>query len=850
MYQLSPLRRIADLVPPDDSPHRPFQIMRRIPLAPRSKASSQTGSGNDDSAVGTGDVSDGDMSEAGSVRGVKKKNLTLSERQAQYEEARSRIFKDLEEKEKQKSQDMSASSSTLSLLSVDSSSAGAPSGGGSSSVGESPDDSGSVDRDRDWDSSSKDKKDYHYTASLASGNARSSRPHNPVFNGSGHPSGYYPTLYDPSAPSGPNLSQSQTNHPHYQPPHYPVYSYGPPSFMSPYPYPYPYPPPPPPNDASAGHVTMNPAPPISPNESSTSNPHEMYAMPPVSYMNPYMWSQSPHAPPNPHHPPSQAPPEYGQVPYHNSPPNHPIHSHAYGSPMPFYVPPTPVHSQSPHQPPQSRMHIPPMQPPPQPQMHPPLHTYQPQPQHPQQLFHPPPPPPPPQPQAPPASSSQSQMPPLSIRPHSLGSSPEGYIHGPNPMIVPSHTHTHPNGTKSQPPPAGYEHYMQPLPPTSAMWIPQPTFTYPQPSNNNIRRPAGKSLYDPAAEGESNQNQNHLGPRFPYRRNGGRSGPSPNVTNNQGIVASFSGEPSAATIKRPALGNNSSQPSFSMQSTSGSSSSTSTDSSTSQSSPNSSRQVVATSKHPLPARPDWAVGLKAQPTLHYSQNYPATSSQRLHPNRLPGPSDGSSPTDLPVLQSTDFPPLPLNANSNTVNSDVGSTANLRSAPGGAWAAHPATRAFLGSNTNANATTDGSPMGPLSIHANGSTTESGISQAASLQQDPSRLDEPDRTFERPGPKAGGELFNPHATAPKGTATHVVKNTKGKASPNGHCKNKAQAGGSNNHSVAPPSISNNASSDSLIKSDMTAGVMLIDRMAGLRMGNGKEDSGMDDPTVMSAA
>ena len=378
----SPSRRVSDLVPPDDSPLPAFKIMRRTPQhRTRSKTSSQTGSGNDDSAPGIGDLSDGDPSEAGSSRGSRRKALTMSERQAQYEEARSRIFKDLEDKEKEKAQDMSASSSTLSLLSAGSSSGGGG-GGRSSSVGDSLDDPVSVDRD--WvPTGAKDKKDgTRRTGSAASGSSRNLRSTAPPFNGHGHSPGFiYPTLYEPT----PNTSTSSTSydsspspgsssHASYQPTLYPVYQYGTPAYLAPFPYAYyPYPHPPPPHHASASDSSATS------NDSPSSSPADVYP-PPVAFVNPYMWSAP--APPLPPqhqgHPPSvhnqsqpilptQGHPDFGHSQY----PPAPVHAYTYPTPVPGYMQHLPVQSQPPQQP-QPPQPQPQQQPQPQsqPQQHP------------------------------------------------------------------------------------------------------------------------------------------------------------------------------------------------------------------------------------------------------------------------------------------------------------------------------------------------------------------------------------------------------------------------------------------------------------------------------------------------
>ncbi|KII87410.1 hypothetical protein PLICRDRAFT_79552, partial [Plicaturopsis crispa FD-325 SS-3] len=90
-----PVRRLSDLVPAESTAQPAFKIMRRAPRKPRSQA---------DSVVGEdGEFSDIEPSEAGSVggrsnaTGSSKKHMTLEEREAAYNEARSRIFMNFEE---------------------------------------------------------------------------------------------------------------------------------------------------------------------------------------------------------------------------------------------------------------------------------------------------------------------------------------------------------------------------------------------------------------------------------------------------------------------------------------------------------------------------------------------------------------------------------------------------------------------------------------------------------------------------------------------------------------------------------------------------------------------------------
>ncbi|KIY53377.1 hypothetical protein FISHEDRAFT_15321, partial [Fistulina hepatica ATCC 64428] len=88
-----PFKRISELVPAETATLPTFQIMRRTPTDRRSKTASRTGSVD-------GEVSDGD--ETGSLGGrssasSKKKHMTIEEREAAYNEARTRIFNDFQE---------------------------------------------------------------------------------------------------------------------------------------------------------------------------------------------------------------------------------------------------------------------------------------------------------------------------------------------------------------------------------------------------------------------------------------------------------------------------------------------------------------------------------------------------------------------------------------------------------------------------------------------------------------------------------------------------------------------------------------------------------------------------------
>ena len=102
---VSPTRRISELVPPEESAQPAFKIMRRaIQDRSRARHHSQPGSVAGDD----GDLSDVEPSESGSVSahstatGGGRRHRTIEEREAAYNEARMRIFKDLGDKEKEK----------------------------------------------------------------------------------------------------------------------------------------------------------------------------------------------------------------------------------------------------------------------------------------------------------------------------------------------------------------------------------------------------------------------------------------------------------------------------------------------------------------------------------------------------------------------------------------------------------------------------------------------------------------------------------------------------------------------------------------------------------------------------
>lgn len=323
----------------------------------RAQSQSRTGSVNGEDA----ESSDVEPSEAGSLGGRSsapnrsKKNLTLEEREAAYNVARSRIFLDFE-KTKEKDNDMSASSSTFSLVSGSAST----SGGGSSSAGDMDDSISTAPTESEFSGPvARDKSERRNgSGANSAGSSRAMLPHKHPSSSRGSrassPSLTYASIYDPGSNAAPyDASQAlpmQRPYPqqliyHYPPPPQeqgpgqgfvqpiPYYSYG-------YPQSAPLPPPLPPHHASSSEP---PGPTGDPQASGhflppTHHPQQMMYMGP-----PYSWApNSPPVPPSAplsgtHSLPHPHPSQYSFVP-----PSTPQYG-GYNIP-PFYPPMGPMHT--------------------------------------------------------------------------------------------------------------------------------------------------------------------------------------------------------------------------------------------------------------------------------------------------------------------------------------------------------------------------------------------------------------------------------------------------------------------------------------------------------------------------
>ena len=340
-------------MPAESTTQPAFKIMRRSATERRSKPQSQTGSIAGEDA----DLSDLEPSESGSHVSNSKKRMTIEEREAAYNKARSRIFNKFEEQGKDK--DMSASTSSFS-------------GSASNSTSTDEQTSSPATAESDWSATSgpRDKKDNRrgisgngttpHSRSVrsgasfnSSGSSRNSRAPSPSFT--------YATLFEPPS-SAPMYDHPQ--HPHQSAGYYPnqsMYSFPgqgpmpPPPFTPVYPYYAPYntyqsPPP---------HSQYNPSDPSAPSASEPFSPsHQM------NYGNYYGWSNQPPMQPPPHTmhhpppplqypnhlngpPPPQTPPFQTFMPQ-SQPQPYPYPVNGQFAPPPPQPPPRPYLSAPPH----------------------------------------------------------------------------------------------------------------------------------------------------------------------------------------------------------------------------------------------------------------------------------------------------------------------------------------------------------------------------------------------------------------------------------------------------------------------------------------------------------------------
>ncbi|KAI0330914.1 hypothetical protein GY45DRAFT_1323046 [Cubamyces sp. BRFM 1775] len=651
-----PSRRICELVPAEETAQPTIQIMRR----PRGRQHSQPGSTAGEDA----DTSDVDASEAGSVGGrsntasaAARRFKTIEEREAAYNEARSRIFMGFEEKEKEKEKDMSANSSTFSLVSG----SGSTSGGRGSSIGDLDDSASSAPTESEWSGPvARDKRDSRKGAGSTT-SSRSLRSSGPSYtNGSGSsrnsratsPSFTYPTIYDPAS-----TQYDQTQYGAHPPPpagfvpHYGYPPYNPPGqpYMGPYYYPpYGYPPPPNqhPDPAAPGAVDPMYHPP---------NPPQQPA-----YNQSYVWQSSP-----PTVQPPVPPPHMQQQ--HSQPGAAPNHADAH-------LPAHPMH------PMQNVPQYPPYPP------GPPPYPYGAPNYYPQQHYQPG------APMGPPPSMPGPVYPPVGM---------SDAMHG---------THL--------------------------------------PDAQNLSRTSSRN-----SNGHGGVAVKRGGARTRGAWTHGPSGGAPGFGYNPGQTNGMGGNeaygPRLNANMRRTSGTSSSSGSAGARTPADETSSTASSSTTSSSSRRTYTSTSTSSKHPLPARPDWAVGLKPQHPRHHDHHSNA-NSRTMSPARMGAPHLPQQHQAQPVLQSTDFPPLSSGPSSSTRQPVVG----------GAWTNASTSRVMMPGPQGA-----APPQGTALVHYPSSQQNSPqIPASTGRFEEPQQLQ--DAGLERPSPK-NAELFNPKGGPRNGAA-----------------------------------------------------------------------------------
>ncbi|KAI9440371.1 hypothetical protein H4582DRAFT_1456086 [Lactarius indigo] len=539
-----PPKRIAELVPVEQTKHPAIKIMSRsVQDRIRAQSQSRTGSVNGEDA----ESSDVEPSEAGSLGGRSgapnrlKKALTLEEREAAYNEARSRIFMDFEEKAKEKENDMSASSSTFSLVSGSAST----SGGGSSSAGDIDDSISTAPTESEFSGPvARDGKGERRNGSGTNSAGSSRSMHPPKHPSSSRnsrapsPSVTYASIYEPApvtvpydSSQGPPMqlpySQQPFMYPFSPPPPPPGQGPGQ-GFMGPMPY-YQYSYPQPPQSLSPQHHGLNSDPSGSADPQASGHfvppPHHSQQM---VYMAPYPWM---------HNPATGAPPA--------SHPGTPSLPHSHSSQYSFVQPSAPQYG---------GFNVPTFFP----SMGPPMHA-----------------------------PSQGQQQP-----------------------------THP--VSMAPLPQNNEFGIRMMPPITM--------------NNDHADLRGRKRGNSRTSGGS---LSYASP-FGYPPLGG-----PGVTSPIENGASPVGPRLNSTMRRTSGTSNGSR--------------TPGDEASSVTSSTSSSSRTTSSQHPLPPRPDWAVGLKPNPTLHPTRPPARNGGARNHATSAPPVL--LQPADFPPLGGARAPPMP-------------------------------------------------------------------------------------------------------------------------------------------------------------------------------------------------
>jgi len=194
---------------------------------------------------------------------------------------------------------------------------------------------------------------------------------------------------------------------------------------------------------------------------------------------------------------------------------------------------------------------------------------------------------------------------------------------------------------------------------------------------------------------------------------------------------------------------------------------------SSSSSSSRRTPGSTPSHPLPPRPDWAVGLMPPGGLQSNRS----QSDPQQPTRLP--QQQSPPSD-----SGDFPPL------SSFNSPPSDRPTFGQPGQNVWSDVSSFSTPPGPNLNPGSFPQEPALGP----SNGfqyppQLTHSSSFSSSGSSNSRARLDEQDRRFERPRPRGNLELFNPKAKKLTPQSSHSHSQERGSDSGSNRQRSTAQ-------------------------------------------------------------
>lgn len=199
---------------------------------------------------------------------------------------------------------------------------------------------------------------------------------------------------------------------------------------------------------------------------------------------------------------------------------------------------------------------------------------------------------------------------------------------------------------------------------------------------------------------------------------------------------------------------------------------------SSSSSSSRRTPGSTPSHPLPPRPDWAVGLLppggGQGNRSQSDPQQAQSTQHTHLTQQQSPPSDSG--DFPPLSSFSSPPSDRPTFGQPGHNVWSGVSSISTSPG------PNLNPATFSQEPTQGPSNGFQHPPHLTHSS-SFSSSGSSNSRA------RLDEQERRFERPRPRGNVELFNPKAKKMTPQSSHSHSQERGSDSGSNRQRSTAQ-------------------------------------------------------------